>query len=518
MRRSQRKTRNSGLRFELLLIGAVAVCCPACDRGVQDQVLAVAPQDPSEAQPPVSAGPETPADLNAPLREGVDWPCFLGPLGDNVSPERGLLPVWPEGGPPQVWQREVGTGYSAPSVRGHRLVIHHRVKEKEIVECLYAETGQPLWSYGYGSRFQDPYGYNNGPRCSPLLTDAHCYTLGAEGKLLCLDLMSGQPVWERNLRDDFVIPEGFFGVGATPILEGDKLIVLVGGQPNSAVVAFDAATGKTLWQNAGQATWDGAETGWSGDPVYHWTGDEMAVSYSSPIAATIHGRRHVLCLLRQGLVSLDPETGAEYFHYWFRSRAHESVNAARPVVVDDTILLGAAYRVGSALLKVSEDGKSVQTLWREPDTLSTHWSTAVYHKGHYFGFSGRHENEALLQCVEARTGRVRWQTPGWEREADLERDASGTIIDRKTGKAIPWPLYGRGSAILADGKFIVLAERGTLALLVADSDRWQEISRCAAPHLSYPSWTAPVLSRGRLFLRDEDSLVCLDLADRSQSR
>src|SRR5690606_32306526 len=109
--------------------------------------------------------------------------------------------------------------------------------------------------------------------------------------------------------------------------------VLVGGQPNSGVVAFDADTGETLWESVGRQTWDGADTGVASDPKYEWTGEEMVVSYSSPIAATIHGKRHVLCLMRQGLVSVDPETGAENFHYWFMSRAYESVNAARPVVV-----------------------------------------------------------------------------------------------------------------------------------------------------------------------------------------
>ncbi len=444
-------------------------------------------------------------------RAGEDWPGFLGPRQNGISGEIGLLATWPEEGPPVLWSKDLGTGYSAPSVRGERVVVFHRRGDEELAECLRCSDGEPLWSFATKSRYRDPYGYNNGPRCSPVLTEQRCYTLGAEGKLTCLELQTGKKVWQRDLLRDFQIPDAFFGVGASPLLEGGKLIVLVGGQPNSGVVAFDPESGKTLWENVGKSTWDGAQTIGYTEPVYRWTGEEMSVSYSSAVAATFHGQRHVLCLMRQGLVSVNPETGQEYFHYWFRSRTHESVNAAAPVVVDDTILLGAAYRVGSVRLQVAPDGRSVRELWRHADQLATHWSTSIYHDGCYYGFSGRHENEALLQCVDAETGKIRWQTPGWERTQDLEQDVSGAIIDRKTGKPVSWPLYGRGSAILAENKLIVLGERGTLALVEADKASWKELARCAGPRMKYPSWTAPVLSRGRLYLRAEDALVCLEV-------
>ncbi|MBX3438129.1 MAG: PQQ-binding-like beta-propeller repeat protein, partial [Planctomycetaceae bacterium] len=328
----------------------------------------------------------------------------------------------------------------------------------------------------------------------------------------CLHLLTGQLLWMRDTQADFNVPEGFFGVGATPILEGDKLIVLVGGQPNAGVVAFDAQTGDTLWESVGKQTWDGADTGDRSQPKYKWTGEEMVVSYSSPIAATIHGQRHILCLMRQGLVSVDPETGAENFHHWFMSRAHESVNAARPVVVDDTILLSNAYRVGSVLLKVSADGKSISEIWADSRNLLTHWSTAIAHAGHFYGFSGRHEQEGTFRCLSAETGQVVWETDGWGRGFEaLARGADGQVVDAQTKQPIPWPFYGRGSAILAEGKFIVLAERGTLALVEANAKEWKEISRYSAPRMQYPCWAAPVLSRGRLYLQDEDSLVCLDL-------
>ncbi len=489
-----------------------AVCVPLLlTLGVLSPLVSISC---SHAEEPVSsvAVSNSPIPVPPPDRKGDDWPQFLGPEGTGISLETGLLDVWPADGPPLLWSRVVGTGYSAPSVRGNRLVIHHREQDEEIVQCLRADTGEPIWRVAYPSAFRDPYGYNNGPRCSPLLTEDRCYTFGAEGKLLCLDLKTSEQIWMRDTQADFEIPKAFFGVGATPILEDNKLIVLVGGQPNSGVVAFDATTGETLWESVGKQTWDGADTRVASQPTYEWTGEEMVVSYSSPIAVTIHGKRHVLCLMRQGLVSVDPETGKENFHYWFRSRTHDSVNAARPVVVGDTIMLSAAYRVGSALLRVAEDGKSVEEVWSDPRNLLTHWSTAIDHDGHYYGFSGRHEQEGTLTCIAADTGKVVWKSNGWGRGLDaMTRGPEGTVIDAETKEPIPWPFYGRGSAIMVEDKFVVLGERGTLALVEVNAKEWKETSRCTGPKMHYPCWAAPVLSRGRLYLRCEDALVCLDL-------
>jgi outer membrane protein assembly factor BamB len=460
----------------------------------------------------------SPAD--EPLRPGDDWPIFLGPEENGYSRETNLLDKWPEEGPPVVWKRRVGTGYSAPSVRGNLLIVHHRLKDKDIVEAMHAVTGETQWRYEYDTDYADPYGYNNGPRCTPLLTKDKCYMFGAQGKLLCLTLDKGELVWQRDTGTEWKVPEHFFGFGCTPILEGGLLIVLVGGQPNSGVVALDPETGKTVWEAVGKDTWDGVPQEENRNKPYEWTGRESLVSYSSPIAATIHGKRHLLCLMRQGLVSLDPKTGSLNFKYWFRARVHESVNAARPVVVGDKIFLSAAYETGAALLKVKDDGKDYDVVWRDRRGLSTHWSTTIAVKDHLYGFSGRHEEEAMLQCRELATGDLAWETNGFTGDiADLKQDPkTGKIINKTTGKPEHWPFYGRGSKIVADGKFIVLGERGTLALVKIDPEKFEEISRASYPEIHAPAWAAPVLSRGRLYLRSEDHVVCLDLAKPKEPR
>jgi outer membrane protein assembly factor BamB len=426
-----------------------------------------------------------------------DWPQFLGPRADGTSIETNLLDHWPEGGPPLVWEMKTGTGYSGPSVRGNLLVLLHRIGDEEIVECFAVDNkAKPIWRYAYASHFIDPYGYNNGPRSSPLLTEDRCYTLGAEGKLICLELKTGKLVWQRDAGTEWNVPAAFFGVGSSPILEGGRLLVMVGGQPNSGIVAFEPATGKTLWESVGEKNWQGQPMiGWPGERKVNWQAWEKQASYSTPVACTIHGRRQVLCLMRQGLVSLNPTNGEVNFSFWFRSQVTESVNAMNPVVVDDLILISAAYyKIGSVLLRMKPDGKGVEEVWRNT-ALEAHWSTPIYQNGFLFAFSGRNEPDASFRCVDLKTGKLMWELPEQWRAHSSDQPA----------------VYGRGSCILADGKLIVLGEGGLLGLFKVNAEKPEEISRFQVPQLHFPCWAAPVLSQHKLYLRSENRLVCLDL-------
>jgi outer membrane protein assembly factor BamB len=425
-----------------------------------------------------------------------DWPQFLGTRANGTSLESNLLEKWPEKGPPVVWQKAVGTGYSAPSVRDGQLVLHHRMKDEEMVEAFDAVSGTGRWRYAYPSQFVDPYGYNNGPRCTPLLTANRCYTFGAEGRLVCTDVKSGKMVWERDTGKEWTIPAAFFGVGSTPMLESNRLFVMVGGQPNSGMVAFDAETGKTIWESVGKKNWEGVPmSGWPGERKVMWQAWEKQASYATPVLATFHGKRHLLCLMRQGLVSVDPATGEVNFSFWFRSRLNDSVNAMNPVVQDDLILISAAYyKVGSVLLKVRPDGKSVDEVWRST-ALEVHWTTPILHEGMVYAFSGRNEPDANFRCVEFKTGNVRW-----------ERDESWPPHSSPTP-----PVYGRGSAIMAEGKLIVLGEGGLLGLFRVNPNKAEELSRFQVPGLHYACWAAPILSDKRLYLRSENRLMCLNV-------
>jgi len=442
-----------------------------------------------------------------------DWPHFLGPDHNNISSETNLVDRWSSNGPLRVWEKSVGSGYSAPSVINGLLVLHHRLGEEEIVEAMDAATGKSKWQHKDASRFRDPFGYNNGPRCTPILTSNYCFTFGAEGKLTCLSLADGSVMWQRDTAKDWNVPEAFFGVGSTPLLEDGKLIVMVGGQPDSGVVALEPATGKTIWESVGRKTWDGVTPiGWRNTKPYQWTGGEKMASYAAPIAATIHGKRHLLCLMRQGLVSLDPANGQVRFSRWFQSSVNESVNAMTPVVQDDMVFISAAYyRIGSVALKVKPDGGSFEELWRSPEkpferdpatgdyfapVLEIHFNTPVLHEGNLYAFSGRDEPDASFRCVELKTGRLQWS-----------RDESWP----KHSNAQP-PVYGRGSAILADGKLIVLGEGGKLGMFRPNATKPEELCAWQVPQLRYPCWTGPVLAQRKLYLRSEDKLLCFELA------
>ena len=428
---------------------------------------------------------------------GADWPRFLGPTGDGKSSETGLIERWPEAGPSRIWERAVGTGYSAPSIRDAQLVLHHRLGNQEIVEAFDARDGKSLWRQGYPSRFIDPFGYNNGPRSSPLLTEDRCYTFGAEGKLLCLERRTGRKLWMRDTAADFRIPPAFFGVGSTPVLAAGRLIVMVGGQPNAGVVAFDPETGKTLWEAVGRDNWEGLpKLGWRGEPPVRWREYAQQASYASPVLAQIHDRLHLLCFMRQGLVSLEPKTGRINFSFWFRSTADESVNAMNPIVQDDKILLSSAYYgIGSVLLQVGEDGRSVTELWRNR-VLQIHWSTPILHDGKLYAFSGRDQSDARFRCVDLISGELLWdRDESWRRTFD------------------PPKVFGRGSAIAADGKLFVLGEGGLLGLIRIDARRPNELARFQLPELNYPCWAAPALSDGKLYLRSENRLICLDVSE-----
>jgi outer membrane protein assembly factor BamB len=386
----------------------------------------------------------------------ADWPQFLGPTRNAVSAETGLAKSWPDKGPPVLWEREVGEGYSAPVVSGDTLILLHRVGDEEVVEALDAANGKPRWKFAYGTKYSDPYRKGNGPRSTPLVAGGKVYTLGAEGMLHCLDLKDGTKVWEKSLAKDYAMRESFFGVGTSPIVEGDLLLVNVGAR-GAGILAFDKATGKEMWKA---------------------TDDEA--SYSSPVAATIDDARHVFFFTRAGLVDLDPKDGKVRFSKRWRSRINESVNAAAPLVVGDQVFLSASYGTGAVLLRVGKDG--TQEVWQSDLCISCHYNTPVQKDGYLYGIDGRQEQVARLRCVELKSGRVKWQK---------ER-------------------FGCASLILADGQIIALTEHGDLVLIEPTPEGYREKAR-ASVLKDGPCRAEIALADGRLYGRDGKRLVCWDV-------
>jgi outer membrane protein assembly factor BamB len=462
-------------------------------------------QDPApprlEALAPVKPPPavENPAvrlhGKPKPLPPGAithDWKSFLGPSHNGTSTETKLLRNWPAGGPKLVWEMRKGTGYSSPAIAGDRLVYFHRVDDREKVECLHPETGAKYWEFAYPTQFEDRYGYNNGPRASPVIEGDRVYTYGAEGKLHCLRLQTGQVLWKRNISAEFKVPQDFFGTATTPLIEGDLLIINVGAPGGPSVVAFEKLSGKMVWGS----------------------GNQWGPSYASPVPATIHGKRRVFVFAggestppTGGLSALNPANGAIDFTFPWRSRSYESVNASSPVVVGNQVFVSASYRTGGALLNVLPDGKH-SVAWTSQE-IGTHWNTAIHKDGYLYAFDGRNEPDASLVCIELKSGKVMWrQTPEWEESFEANGSRRKQIVGTY-----------RGTLLAVDGQFLCLGELGHLLWLDLSPKGYKELAR-AWLFAARETWSLPVLSRGLLYIsqhgRDvingsSPRLLCYDL-------
>jgi outer membrane protein assembly factor BamB len=414
-------------------------------------------------------GPWLACVLSAGFLYGGDWPVWLGPTGDNSSPETGWLKEWPESGPPRLFEKATGGGYSAVVVASGRLVLFHREGDELVVSCLGALDGAPAWSFRYPTDYVDRYGYSSGPRCSPLIDlasePARVFTLGPKGVLYALDFATGKKLWRSDLQGDYDLPSNFFGVGAVPLLAGERLYVNLGGTDfdTGLTFAIDKSTGKVVWKTP------------SGGGAY-----------AQARLAEIDGEPQLFVFHRTGMSCYHPESGKEKWRFLWHSRIYDSVNATTPVVASDLLFFSAAYNTGSTVLRVKKE--SYEVVWQDSrdsrdKALESHWSNVNLVDGYLYGFSGRHQPEGALSCVELATGKVRWR----------------------------WRDYlGRGSMLYADAHFIALGERGDLALLKLDSEGHEELAR-VEDVLGSPAWSPPVLANGLLYLRDERKLVCMDL-------
>jgi lipoprotein NlpI/outer membrane protein assembly factor BamB len=420
------------------------------------------------------------------------WTSFLGPTHNAVSTETKLLAELPEGGPPLVWEMEKGVSYTSPAIQGDRLVYLHRVGDRERVECLHPETGELYWQDEYPTDFQDRYGYNNGPRASPVIDGGRVYTYGALGKLQCRELATGELLWSRDIPRDFKVPQDFFGLAATPLIEGDLLIVSVGAPGGPTVAGLDKRTGAMVW-GAGQ---------------------EWGAGYGSPIPATVRGERRVFVLAggesrppAGGLLSIDPANGQIDFTFAWRSRDYESVNASSPVALGDRVFVSAAYQTGGALLEMPAAGRH-SVAWVNP-TFDLHFTTAVEHEGHLYGFTGRNEGDAALACVRLDTGKQMWRNVLEWNETVQANGRSQEITES--------PL--RGSLLKVDGRFLAIGEHGHLLWLHLSPNGPTILSR-ASLFKARETWAPPVLSRGLLYIsqntrgsydKSPPRLLCYDL-------
>lgn len=392
---------------------------------------------------------------------GADWPQFLGPTRDGVYAGADVADGFPPGGPNAVWKVDVGEGWAAPMVAGGRVLAYHRVADEAVLDCLDAGTGKPLWRAKHPTDYVDGFGFDAGPRATPAVAGGRAFTLGAEGTLAGWELATGRRLWAVDVVRAYGARKGFFGLAPSPLVEGDNVIVTVGGRDGKTVVAFDAGTGREAWAAGG--------------------GDAEA-GYASPTAATIGGRRAVLAVTRAHLDVLDAAAGARVARLPFRSRQDASVNAATPLVVGGEVFVSASYGVGAKLLRfdAARPGEPA-VVWANDESMSNHYATCVVRDRMLYGFHGRQEQGPALRCVAWDTGEVRWS-----------RDE-----------------FGAGTVTLAGDKLLILTEKGELVLAAASPDGYRELGRARV--LGFDTRAYPAVAGGRLYARGKDKLVCVDL-------
>ena len=384
-----------------------------------------------------------------------DWPQYLGPSRNGIYAGPALADAWGANGPKAIWRKQVGQGFAGPAVVGNRVILFHRVGNEEVLESLDAATGDSVWRYAYPTRYRDDFGFDEGPRAVPVVADGVIYTFGAEGQLHAVDLAKGTRLWSEDTMKRFGVPKGFFGAAGSPLVEGGRVIANVGGD-KAGIVAFEAKTGKVLWS----ATDDDA-------------------SYSSGVAATIGGRRLGVFLTRDSLVGLDPASGMVQFQRRWRARIAASVNAATPIIVGDEIFVSAQYGPGAGVLRVN--GSQLTDVWTSDDVLSNHYATSVFYNGYLYGFHGRQEFGPSFRAVEFQTGTVKWSQEQ----------------------------FRAGSVLLAGDRLLITREGGELILASASPQAFKPIAR--AQILQGVVRPYPALADGLLYVRNENTLVCLDL-------
>ncbi|MEA2560428.1 MAG: outer membrane protein assembly factor BamB [Acidobacteriota bacterium] len=376
----------------------------------------------------------------------ADWPQFRGPNRDGISPEPAVLKSWPANGPKVLWKVPIGEGYAQVVSSKGRLFTFSGQGSDEIAAALDAATGKQIWRVRIDSKYED--GQGNGPRSTPTVDGDLVYVLSPRGKLAALKTANGQVAWQHDLRTEYGANPPGWGISTSPLVEGNLLVVNVGGSGNKSIIAFDKTNGKPVWTSQS----DGA-------------------GYSAPIAITVRGVRQVIVFTADGIVSVSPEDGRLFWRTSWKTEY--DVNAATPIFFPpDKLFVSSGYGTGSALLQINRT--NVAEVWRSRG-MKNQFSSSVLHNGILYGF-----DDSTFKAIDAATGNERWKQRG----------------------------FGHGSLILAGGHLIVLSDRGKLALVEATPEEYRELGN--AQVLEGKCWTSPSLADGRLYVRNEEQLIAFD--------
>ncbi len=401
------------------------------------------------------------ATLLSPSAIAGDWPQILGPHR-NGKADGEQLEAWTKTGPELLWSRDVGEGFAGLAVAGQRAILFHRPGAELVAEALDVKSGKSLWQAKFATRFRGSISPDVGPRCVPLVHENRVYLVGPGGELACVELASGKTIWTRNLPQEFKAQDGYFGFGSTPIIDGGKLLMNVGGR-DAGIVAFALADGKTLW-----------------------TAIDDDASYSSPTLTTLGGQRQVVFITRLTVTSVDPRDGKVLFEFPFGQRG-PTVNAATPLVLGDHLFVSSSYGVGARWVKLDKSGPTVE--WDSDEIMSSQYTTCAEKDGVLYGIDGRQDiGVARLRAFDPKSRKVFWTEEG----------------------------FGTGNLILADDKILVLKTDGTLVLFSPSPKAFQPLAETQLFETTVQA--LPALADGRLFARDTRTLKCVRVGQPAPAR
>jgi outer membrane protein assembly factor BamB len=387
----------------------------------------------------------------------VDWPQWRGPDRTGISKETGLLAAWPRSGPTVAWSAAMlGAGYGSVAVQGDRVWLQGMRNRQSVVSSLNRADGKVVWV-----RILGPAGDNDrgpGPRGTPTIDGDRLYALSETGDLACLRTSDGSVVWQRNILKDFRAENPYWLLSESPLVDGNLVIVTPGGR-GAGMVALDKMTGKTVWVSKDLSD---------------------SAGYASPIVADVGGVRTIMNFTAEAGVGVRASDGKLM---WRNSQpANGTANIATPVYSDGRVFFTSSYGTGASLLGLRASGNEVraQEIYFTRD-MKNHHGGVVLINGHIYGY-----NDSILTCLEFASGKVVWR-------------------DRSVGK---------GALTFADGHLYILSENNVVGLVEATPAGYREKGRFSIADQGWPSWAHPVVSGGRLYIRNQGTLTSYDVRAR----
>jgi outer membrane protein assembly factor BamB len=385
---------------------------------------------------------------------GTDWPQWRGPSRSAISPETGLLRAWPASGPPRAWSASnLGAGFGSIAVSRDRIFVQGMRNFQSVVSALNRADGTLVWARPIGRAVDNDRG--PGPRGTPTVDGDRLYALTENGDLASLRVQDGAIVWQRNILQDFGGRNIDWLISESPLVDGGNVIVSPGGR-GAGMAALDKMTGKTVWVSKDLSDRAG---------------------YASPIAADVQGVRTIMTLTSEAGVGVRASDGKLMWRH--PAVSNSTANIATPVFFDNKVFYSSDYGTGGALLALQAQNGEVraQEVYFTRDMQNHHGGLVVV-KGYLYGF-----HNAILTCLEFATGKVMWR-------------------NRSVGK---------GSVAYADGSLYLLSENNVVGLVEATPAGYRETGRFRIAEQGWPSWAHPVVSGGRLYIRDQGILTAYNI-------